>query len=38
MTTFLGMPLLIGGEAWGNVYLTEKQRGEFGGDDVHRRP
>lgn len=35
MTTFLGVPLLIRGEAWGNVYLTEKQGGEFDEDDVH---
>jgi signal transduction histidine kinase len=35
MTTFLGVPLLIRGEAWGNVYLTEKQGGEFDDDDVH---
>jgi signal transduction histidine kinase len=35
MTTFLGVPLLIRGEAWGNVYLTDKQGGEFDADDVH---
>jgi signal transduction histidine kinase len=35
MTTFLGVPLLIRGEAWGNLYLTEKQGGEFGDADVH---
>ena len=29
MTTFLGAPVLIRGEAWGNIYLTEKQDGEF---------
>jgi signal transduction histidine kinase len=34
MTTFLGVPLLIRGEAWGNLYLTEKQGGEFGDADV----
>jgi signal transduction histidine kinase len=34
MTTFLGVPLLIRGEAWGNVYLTEKQGGEFDAEDV----
>ena len=28
MQSFLGVPLLIRGEAWGNLYLTEKQ-GEF---------
>jgi signal transduction histidine kinase len=27
MTTFLGVPVLIGGEAWGNLYLTEKADG-----------
>ena len=35
MTTFLGLPLLIRGEVWGNLYLTEKQGGEFGDDDLH---
>src|SRR5215203_5498411 len=34
MTTFLGVPLLIRGEAWGNVYLTEKGDGEFDQSDV----
>ena len=34
MTTFLGVPLLIRGQAWGNLYLTEKQGGEFGDADV----
>jgi signal transduction histidine kinase len=34
MTTFLGVPLLIRGEAWGNLYLTEKQGGEFGDADL----
>ncbi|HXR30661.1 MAG TPA: GAF domain-containing sensor histidine kinase [Solirubrobacterales bacterium] len=29
MTTFLGVPIMIRGHAWGNLYLTEKQRGEF---------
>ena len=29
MTTFLGAPVLVRGEAWGNIYLTEKERGEF---------
>ena len=28
MRTFLGVPVLIGGEVWGNLYLTEKQGGE----------
>jgi signal transduction histidine kinase len=34
MTTFLGVPLLIRGVAWGNVYLTEKAGGEFGDADL----
>jgi two-component system, NarL family, sensor histidine kinase DevS len=29
MSTFLGVPILIRGEAYGNLYLTEKQDGEF---------
>jgi signal transduction histidine kinase len=29
MTTFLGVPILVGGEAFGNLYLTEKRSGEF---------
>jgi signal transduction histidine kinase len=29
MTTFLGAPILVRGEAWGNIYLTEKDSGEF---------
>jgi signal transduction histidine kinase len=33
MTTFLGVPILIRGEAWGNLYLTEKDTGEFTEDD-----
>ena len=36
MTTFLGVPLLIRGEAWGNVYLTDKAAGEFDDLDVRR--
>jgi two-component system, NarL family, sensor histidine kinase DevS len=28
MSTFLGVPILIRGEAWGNLYLTEKTGGE----------
>jgi signal transduction histidine kinase len=35
MTTFLGVPLLIRGQAWGNVYLTDKAAGEFDDIDVH---
>ena len=34
MTTFLGTPLLIRGEAWGNLYLTEKAGGEFDDRDL----
>jgi signal transduction histidine kinase len=34
METFLGVPVLIRGEAWGNLYLTEKRGGrEFDQDD-----
>src|ERR1700742_2686828 len=29
MTTFLGVPILIRGEAWGNLYLTDKHGGPF---------
>jgi signal transduction histidine kinase len=29
MTTFLGVPIVIRGEAWGNLYLTEKETGAF---------
>jgi GAF domain-containing protein len=29
MRTFLGVPILIRGEAYGNLYLTDKERGEF---------
>ena len=29
MNTFLGAPIVIRGEAWGNIYLTEKESGEF---------
>jgi signal transduction histidine kinase len=32
METFLGVPILIRGEAWGNLYLTEKD-GEFSAAD-----
>ena len=37
MTTFLGVPVVIRGEAWGNLYLTEKAGGPFGDDDVAGR-
>jgi signal transduction histidine kinase len=33
MTSFLGVPILIRGEAWGNLYLTEKQGGDFDQSD-----
>ena len=33
MTTFLGVPILVHGEAWGNLYLTDKHDGEFTADD-----
>jgi signal transduction histidine kinase len=33
MTTFLGVPILVRGEAWGNLYLTEKPGGEFTAED-----
>jgi signal transduction histidine kinase len=29
MTSFLGVPILIRGEAWGNLYLTDKRTGPF---------
>ncbi len=29
MRNFLGVPILIRGEAWGNLYLTEKRGGDF---------
>jgi signal transduction histidine kinase len=29
MTTFLGAPVLVRGDAWGNIYLAEKDGGEF---------
>ena len=33
METFLGVPILVAGQAWGNLYLTEKEGGEFTDDD-----
>lgn len=33
METFLGAPVMIRGEVFGNVYLTEKEAGEFSEDD-----
>jgi signal transduction histidine kinase len=29
MTNFLGVPVMIRGRAWGNLYLTEKDGGDF---------
>jgi signal transduction histidine kinase len=29
MTNFLGVPVMIRGHAWGNLYLTEKNDGDF---------
>jgi signal transduction histidine kinase len=33
MRTFLGVPILIRGEAWGNLYLTDKLTGPFDAAD-----
>jgi len=33
MDSFLGVPVLIAGVVWGNLYLTEKRGGEFDGAD-----
>jgi signal transduction histidine kinase len=33
MRTFLGVPIKIRGEAWGNLYLTDKEDGEFTEED-----
>ena len=33
MRTFLGMPIVIGGLPWGNLYLTDKQEGAFDASD-----
>ena len=33
MASFLGVPIFIRGKAWGNLYLTEKQDGEFDDGD-----
>jgi signal transduction histidine kinase len=36
MSTFLGVPIVIRGEAWGNLYLTEKAGGQpFDEGDEH---
>lgn len=34
MKSFLGVPVRIRGEAWGNLYLTEKESGTFDESDV----
>lgn len=33
MTSFLGVPVLIRGSAWGNLYLTDKEGGDFDARD-----
>jgi signal transduction histidine kinase len=33
MHTFLGVPITVHGDVWGNLYLTEKDDGEFTDDD-----
>ncbi|MGA2757173.1 MAG: GAF domain-containing sensor histidine kinase [Solirubrobacteraceae bacterium] len=33
MASFLGVPILIRGSVWGNLYLTEKDHGEFTAED-----
>ena len=33
MTTFLGVPILLRGVAYGNLYLTEKRKGSFTEED-----
>ncbi len=33
MTNFLGVPIMIRGRAWGNLYLTEKEDGDFDATD-----
>jgi GAF domain-containing protein len=35
MHSFLGVPIMIRGEAWGNLYLTEKRIGGFTEDDEY---
>lgn len=34
MNSFLGVPVVIRGAAWGNLYLTEKRGGEFDESDT----
>jgi two-component system, NarL family, sensor histidine kinase DevS len=33
MTTFLGVPIVVQDQAWGNLYLTDKDTGEFTAED-----
>src|SRR5919112_46383 len=33
MKTFLGVPVLVRGEVFGNLYMTEKRHGEFTAED-----
>jgi signal transduction histidine kinase len=33
MRSFLGVPIAVRGQAWGNLYLTEKREGEFDARD-----
>jgi signal transduction histidine kinase len=33
MRSFLGVPIVIRGQAWGNLYITEKRDGEFSEQD-----
>ncbi len=35
MSTFLGVPILVRGAPWGNLYLTEKDGGPFTEGDEH---
>ncbi|MFH8793903.1 GAF domain-containing protein [Streptomyces sp. NPDC017941] len=35
MRSFLGVPIRVQGEIFGNLYLTEKRDGEFNDHDVH---
>ncbi|KUF15743.1 GAF domain-containing sensor histidine kinase [Streptomyces silvensis] len=35
MSSFLGVPIRVQGEIFGNLYLTEKRGGEFNDYDVH---
>ena len=38
MSSFLGVPIMIRGEAWGNLYLTEKQAPTSSPPPTSRRP